>query len=106
MKDDELCVSGMGFSGHELTLLKGLPARTGETLADDLPVDFSAATRPPSVAFDGLGVILPRTEADGVGIDTVNVSRLHVEVWRVDDRNLVRQTVSAPDPTAEGEGGL
>ena len=51
----------------------------------------------------GWGVILPRTEADGVGIDTVNVSRLHVEVWRVADRNLVRHALAAPDPTAEGD---
>ena len=100
--DDELCVSGLGFGGHELTLLKGLPAKDGETLADNVPVDLSGADKPPSVAFDGQGVILPRTEADGVGIDTVNVSRLHVEVWRVADRNLVRQTISAPDPVEEG----
>ncbi len=101
--DDELCVGGLGYSGHELTLLKGLPAKDGETLSDNLPVDFSAATRPPSVAFDGVGVILPRTESDGVGIDTVNVSRLHVEVWRVSDRNMVRQSISVTDPTAEGD---
>ena len=103
VKDDELCMSGLGFSGHELTLLKGLPARTGETLADNAPVDFSGADRPPYVGFDGQGVILPRTEADGVGIDTVNVSRLHIEVWRVADRNLVRQSIAAPGPTGEGE---
>ena len=102
VRDDELCVAGLGFSGHELTLLKGLPAKDGETLADNAPVDVSGADKPPSVAFDGLGVILPRTEADGVGIDTVNVSRLHVEVWRVADRNLVHQSISAPDPTPEG----
>ncbi len=77
---DELCVPGLGFTGHQLTLLKGLPAQTGETLAENVPVDFAGADKPPFVDFDGKGVILPREEADGIGIDTVNVSRLHIEV--------------------------
>jgi uncharacterized protein YfaS (alpha-2-macroglobulin family) len=101
--DDELCVAGLGFAGHKLTLLKGLPARTGETLADNVDVDFAGADQPPYVGFDGGGVILPREESDGVGIDTLNVSRLHIEVSRVADRNLVRKSITAPDPTPEGE---
>jgi uncharacterized protein YfaS (alpha-2-macroglobulin family) len=48
-------------------------------------------------------VILPREDADGVGIETVNVTRLQVEVWRIVDRNLVRKSISAPDPTGEGD---
>jgi uncharacterized protein YfaS (alpha-2-macroglobulin family) len=100
--DDQLCVAGLGYSGHQLTLLKGLPAKTGEVLPADLDVDFAAADQPPYVGFDGLGIVLPRQESDGIGIDTVNVSRLHVEVLRVADRNMVRQTIEAPDPTPEG----
>jgi uncharacterized protein YfaS (alpha-2-macroglobulin family) len=103
VKGDELCVAGLGYSGHQLTLLKGLPAQSGETLADDVKVDFSGSDQPPYVGFDGQGVILPREEADGIGIDTVNVSRLHVEVWRVGDRNLARKTIATSDPTAEGD---
>jgi uncharacterized protein YfaS (alpha-2-macroglobulin family) len=102
VRGDQLCIAGMGYSGHQLTLLKGLPAKTGETLLADVDVDFSAADQPPYVGFDGVGVVLPRQESDGVGIDTVNVSRLHIEVLRVADRNLVRQTIEAPDPTPEG----
>jgi uncharacterized protein YfaS (alpha-2-macroglobulin family) len=105
INNDELCVPGLGYSGHQLTLLKGLPAADGETLTDDVKVDFSGASQPPYVGFDGQGVILPREEADGIGIDTVNVSSLHVEVWRIADRNLVRKTIAASDPTAEGEYG-
>ncbi len=53
-------------------------------------------------ASPGGGVILPREDADGLGLETVNVSRLHIEVWRVADRNLVRKEISAPEPTPEG----
>ena len=57
--------------------------------------------KPPYVGFAGDGVILPREDADGVGIETVNVSRLNIEVWRVADRNLVRTSISAPRPESE-----
>lgn len=103
VKDDELCVAGVGFVDRTVTLLKGLPARDGATLAQNATVPFAAVEKPPYVGFAGQGVILPREDADGVGIETVNVSRVDIEVWRVVDRNLVRRSISAPDPTAEGE---
>jgi hypothetical protein len=103
VKDDELCVGGIGFNGRHITLLKGLPDKAGDTLADNADVDFSTGDKPPYVGFAGQGVILPREESDGVGIETVNVQKLAIEVWRVSDRNLVRKSISAPDPTSEGE---
>jgi len=103
VKGTELCVAGLGFADRNITLLKGLPARNGETLAENSEVAFTFGERPPYVGFAGGGVILPREDADGVGIETVNVSKLSIEVWRVVDRNLVRKSISAPDPTAEGE---
>jgi hypothetical protein len=101
--DDELCVSGLNLVDHRVTLLKGLPAKTGETLAANADVDFVFGEKPPYVGFAGTGVILPREESDGVGIETLNVQKLAIEVWRVPDRNLVRKEISAPDPTAEGD---
>jgi len=102
-KGDELCVAGLGFADRKITLLKGLPALGGDTLTDNAEVAFDFGEKPPFVGFAGGGVILPREESDGVGVETVNVSRLRVEVWRVVDRNLVRKSISAPDPTGEGE---
>jgi uncharacterized protein YfaS (alpha-2-macroglobulin family) len=102
-KGDELCVGGLGFADHRVTLLKGLPARGGERLAQNADEDFTFGDRPPYVGFAGDGVILPREESDGVGIETVNVSRLAVEVWRVPDRNLVRREIVKTDPSGEGD---
>jgi uncharacterized protein YfaS (alpha-2-macroglobulin family) len=101
--EDELCVRGGGFYGHRITLLRGLKARTGETLAANADVDFTFGDQPPYVGFAGSGVILPREEADGLGIETVNVTRLDIEVIRVPDRNLVRKEITAPAPTGQGE---
>ena len=103
VKGDELCVGGIGFTDHRITLLKGLPAKGGETLSANADVDFTFGEKPPYVGFAGDGVILPRDDADGVGIETINVQTLAVEVWRVPDRNLVRKSISAPDPTGEGD---
>lgn len=103
VKGSELCIAGGGFDSHRFTLLRGLPARTGETLAENADLDFSFGDKPPSIAFAGEGVILPREESDGVGIETVNVQKLAIEVWRVPDRNLVRKEISAPEPTPDGE---
>ena len=99
---DELCVAGVGYESRTITLLRGLPAADGETLQANDDVAFQAGSKPVYVGFAGGGVILPREDADGLGLETVNVSRLHIEVWRVPDRNLVRKEISAPDPTPEG----
>ncbi|MFN3229909.1 MAG: alpha-2-macroglobulin family protein, partial [Asticcacaulis sp.] len=102
-RDSELCIRGLGFIDRRVTLLKGLPGRGKDVLAANADIDFTFGEKPPYVGFAGEGVILPREEADGVAIETVNVSALAVEVWRVPDRNLVRRSLSAPAPTAEGE---
>ncbi|HWW27034.1 MAG TPA: alpha-2-macroglobulin family protein, partial [Caulobacter sp.] len=103
VKDDELCIGGVGFTDHRVTLLKGLPGRGGETLGANVDVDFTFGEKPPYVGFAGDGVILPREESDGVALETMNVSKLAIEVWRVSDRNLVRKSIGAPDPTGEGD---
>ena len=99
----ELCIGGMGLTERRVTLLKGLPGAGGQQLSANADVDFTFGEKPPYVGFAGDGVILPREDADGVGIETVNVSRLNIEVWRVADRNLVRTSISAPDPTGQGD---
>jgi uncharacterized protein YfaS (alpha-2-macroglobulin family) len=103
VKGDELCLGGVGFTDHRITLLKGLPAKGGDTLTANADVDFTFGEKPPYVGFAGDGVILPREESDGVGIETINVQTLAIEVWRVPDRNLVRKSITAPDPTGEGD---
>ena len=102
-RGDQLCVGGLGLADHRITLLKGLPSAGGETLASNQDVDFAFSDRPPYVGFAGDGVILPREDADGVGIETINVSRVALEVWRVPDRNLVRRQIVKTDAATEGE---
>jgi uncharacterized protein YfaS (alpha-2-macroglobulin family) len=103
VRGDELCLAGLGFGPRRVTLLRGLPDRAGDVLLASADVDLFPGPGAPYVGFAGQGVILPRDESDGVGIETANVSRVAVEVWRVVDRNMVRKTLAAPSPTGEGE---
>jgi len=103
VRGSELCVSGFGFTDRRITVLKGLPSDGSDVLKANTDIDFAFGEKPPYVGFAGNGIILPREDADGVAVESLNVSALAFEVWRVADRNLVRKTLSAPDPIAEGD---
>src|SRR5262249_61954651 len=50
---DQLCVGGVGFTDRTITLLKGLPAKDGETLAANADAPFTSGDKPPYVGFAG-----------------------------------------------------
>jgi uncharacterized protein YfaS (alpha-2-macroglobulin family) len=106
VKGDTLCVGGISFADQAtLTLRAGLPAADGRGLPSDevAPVEF--ADRPPYVGFKGTGVILPRLEADGLPVETVNVGSVKVTVRRINDRALVFKRISSGETLAPGEYG-
>ncbi|MGH1421397.1 MAG: alpha-2-macroglobulin family protein [Hyphomonas sp.] len=99
----ELCVGGLAFgSNHTATLLQGLPANDGRVLAreETVPIDFE--DRPPYVGFKGSGIVLPRENADGLAIETVNVDKVNITVSRVNDRALAFKQITAGDNTQQG----
>lgn len=84
-----LCLGGLPFEPErQVTIRQGLPSASGERTEYDETFTLTFGDRPAYVGFAGSGVILPRSEADGIAIETVNVSRIHVEVLRVPDRIL------------------
>lgn len=100
----ELCVGGLAFgTSRTATILAGLPAADGRTLrrGETVPIDF--ADRPPFVGFKGTGVILPRENADGLPVETVNVDQVKVTVSRIGDRALVFKNVSEGQTTRQGQ---
>lgn len=98
-----LCISGLPFEpDRQVTLLSGLPAQDGSKLPVEETFTLSFGERPAFVGFAGNGVILPRSEADGLGIETVNVSRLKIEVLRISDRNVARESIEAGESVPEG----
>ncbi len=99
-----LCVGGLGFGeGQEIILRTGLPSADGRGLPSDevIPVDFG--DRPAYISLAGDGVILPRRDADGLAIETVNVDTVAIELWRVTDRALAFRSITQGFNGAEGD---
>ena len=98
-----LCLGGLPFEPErQVTIREGLPSASGERTEFDETFTLTFGDRPAYVGFAGGGVILPRSEADGIAIETVNVSRLEVEVLRVPDRILSQYSVDPGEVNEEG----
>lgn len=90
-----LCLAGLGFGArYAVTLRKGLPAASGARTGADETVTVTLADRPPLVAVSGAGFILPRDTAHGLTIQTVNVGRVRVHVFRMGQALLQRRAGS------------
>ncbi|MBI3676033.1 MAG: alpha-2-macroglobulin family protein [Proteobacteria bacterium] len=86
--DQRLCIAGFAFNQtYNVTLKTGLPATTGEKLAEEETVPVELRDKPSLVRFSG-GIVLPRDNADGVPVTTVNIDKLSLKVVRVGDRLL------------------
>ncbi len=96
VEGDALCLGGLEFGSQAaVSVLAGLPSADGDELAADESVTLEFADRPAFVGFAGDGVILPRKDADGLAIETVNVDTLKIEVNRVNDRALAFRRIVA-----------
>ncbi len=99
----QLCLNGLSFAAsYTLTLTEGLPSEDGDELGREEEVQISFEDRPPYVGFSGSGVILPREDADGLAIETVNVDQVKVKVSRVNDRALAFKSVTRGTESQQG----
>lgn len=97
-----LCLSGLDFdTDYRATLRAGLPSAKNEKLARSEEVAVAFGDKPSFVGFVGDGVVLPRLEADGLGIETVNVEKVRVTVKRVSDRALAEKQLVKGDSIPE-----
>ncbi len=96
--DSRLCLAGLSFDKtYNVSLKDGLPAADGSKLqAETVPVELR--DKPALVRFAG-GIILPRENAAGVPVTTVNVDRLDIKVIRVGDRLLSQIESGTVDQT-------
>lgn len=99
----QLCLSGLSFAAsYTMTLTEGLPSEDGDELGREETVQISFEDRPPYVGFSGAGVILPREDADGLAIETVNVDQVKVKVSRVNDRALAFKSITKGVESQQG----
>ncbi len=92
VRGDDVCLEGFAHgSRHVITLAAGLPAATGETLAEPLTREVTVPDRRPALSFRGQGYILPRIGSEGLPLRAVNVDRARLQVLRIKDRALVER---------------
>ena len=97
--DQRLCLAGLDFNKtYNVTLKKGLPAATREKLVEDETVPVELRDKPALVRFSG-GIVLPRDNAEGVPVTTVNIDKLNLKVVRVGDRLLSQIESGVVDET-------
>ncbi len=97
--DTRLCLAGMAFDKtYNVTLKTGLPSAGGDKLASDETVPVELRDKPALVRFSG-GIILPRDNAAGVPVTTVNIDSLALKVIRVGDRLLSQIETGTVDNT-------
>ncbi|HEV2563332.1 MAG TPA: alpha-2-macroglobulin [Rhizomicrobium sp.] len=97
--DQRLCLAGFNFnSTYNVTLKTGLPAASGEKLAEEETVPVQLSDKPALVRFGG-GIVLPRDNAEGVPVTTVNIDKLKLKIIRVGDRLLSQIESGVVDQT-------
>jgi alpha-2-macroglobulin len=97
-----LCLTGLGFDKeYKASVRRGTPSKSGERLERPIEVTIAFGDKPAYVGFVGDGVVLPRLEADGLGLQTVNVSKINVSVYRVSDRSLARKSMVRGESSPE-----
>ncbi|MEL7491220.1 MAG: alpha-2-macroglobulin [Pseudomonadota bacterium] len=89
-----LCLTGLDFNkDYAVEVRTGLPGAGDARLVRGDRITVAFGDKPAYVGFAGDGVILPRLEADGLGIETVNVEKVEITVVRVSDRSLARKQI-------------
>ncbi|MQX35675.1 alpha-2-macroglobulin family protein [Roseospira navarrensis] len=86
---DALCLSGFRHGADlDVTLRRGLPLAGGAALADSRTWTVAIPDRAPRVAFVGEGHVLPARGSQGLPLDSVNVERVDLEIYRLPARGL------------------
>ncbi|MGD0867050.1 MAG: alpha-2-macroglobulin [Rhizomicrobium sp.] len=97
--DTRLCIGGLDFNQtYNVTLKTGLPDSAGDKLVQEETVPVELRDKPALVRFSG-GIVLPRDNADGVPVTTVNIDKLKLEVIKVGDRLLSQIESGVVDQT-------
>ncbi len=94
-----LCLGGLEFGkSYTVTIRSGLPGASGRKTLENETIPVELRNRPAAVSF-GSGLILPRESSDGVPLNTVNVERVDIQVFQVNDRLLSQLETGLIDET-------
>jgi hypothetical protein len=90
-EDNQLCIDGVRHGErYRVVLRAGLPAASGETLLRDVELVLYVRDRSPAIVFPGRAYVLPRSADAALPVQTVNLDRIDLTLYRISDRNLLR----------------
>ena len=89
----DLCLGGLGWNTrYQISLSPGLRDMEGGKLAVPVHVSVATGDRMPQLALTGNGYILPRLTAAGVDVQSVNMDRARIVVWRLPKASSLRMS--------------
>lgn len=87
-----LCIAGVSHGQrYAITVRPGLPAASGEKIAQAETFTSRVGDRQPSLGFRGNTYVLPRNSTQNLPLTSVNVTTARLQLLRIDDRNLTQQ---------------
>ena len=96
-----LCVVGTDFEQtYQVTVKAGLSGKSGERLREAVSFSITTPGRNPEMRLPGQGYVLPASGEQLVPVETVNIDRLIVGLYHLDERSIsqvLRQGVLAQD---------
>ncbi|WP_427450744.1 alpha-2-macroglobulin family protein [Litorimonas sp. WD9-15] len=99
---ERICVLGLDYGQtYQVEVLEGLTADDGTILPRDRRVSVSFEDKPSFVGFAGDGIILPETKGARLTLKTVNVEKLDLTLYRINDRILSQYS---PNQGEQGTG--
>lgn len=85
-----LCVAGFAHGQRtSFTLRSGLPAADGQVLTKPVTITAYVRDRAPRAQFAGRAYVLPASGGAAVPVETVNTTRLDLDLYTITDRNLI-----------------
>ncbi len=88
--DTQICIEGLKHGEtYTVTARRGIPARSGESLAAVAELSIYVRDRKADARFTGRAYVLPRTGQRGIPVISVNTKKLNVQIVRIGDRSLL-----------------
>lgn len=91
VRDGALCVEGLSHGGKRRIVVKTGLRGAGAVVRRDQVVEVDIPDRAPRITFASSGSILPRLDATGLPLETVNVDQVRLLLVRVSDADVIEQ---------------
>ncbi|WP_035246433.1 alpha-2-macroglobulin family protein [Desulfogranum mediterraneum] len=89
----ELCIPAAAYAtSYGITLREGLPGKT-VSLAKGREFTLKTGHRSHALWFDQQAYVLPKSSGSAIGLHSINVSQAGLQLYRVDERNILSDFV-------------